>query len=391
MGSVETDELAFVSFYNRYGISPVSQDISDLESHFRRRGFLYSQLGLAPALIAGRSVLEFGPGSGHNSLYTASCNPARYVLVDANERAIADLHESLAPYLTTAGIEIVTSLFWDFVDDGRFDIVLAEACIPHQIDPVGVLSTVARHVLPGGVLVITCISGVSYLSETLRRLIRDRLIPADAPPDRQLDLLRPVFGPHLEHLHGRSRPVDDWILDNIVQPFPGSLMSIEDAVGAVAGEFEFVASSPRFLTDLRWYKDAQESFAPFLIEQSHSHALNFMDYRLDLPAGDPAIGRELDGAGKGLWDAMQVIEAGGPDSDSAWDVVVDLVEEVASTVQDDSPETARAVREVGWALQVGSGDQPMPAFSRLWGRGQQYLSFARRRNPMVPPVRGDLR
>mgnify|MGYP006176012067 CR=1 FL=1 len=57
----------------------------------RRRDSLYRVLGLPPSFVRGRSVIEFGPGSGHNALFTASLAPARYVLVDgarADEDAV---------------------------------------------------------------------------------------------------------------------------------------------------------------------------------------------------------------------------------------------------------------------------------------------------------------
>ena len=66
---------AFVGFYESNNISPVSQDISDLNKHFQRRNSLFRSLGILPSLVKGIKVLEFGPGSGHNALYTASLFP----------------------------------------------------------------------------------------------------------------------------------------------------------------------------------------------------------------------------------------------------------------------------------------------------------------------------
>ncbi len=61
-----------LEFYQKHKISPVRQDISDLQSHFQRRKALYFHLGIMPNGIRDRKVLEVAPGSGHNSLYTAS-------------------------------------------------------------------------------------------------------------------------------------------------------------------------------------------------------------------------------------------------------------------------------------------------------------------------------
>ena len=61
--------MGFVEWYSAMGISPVSQDIEDLDRHFERREGLVRSLGLVPAWIGGRRLLEFGP-----VLYTLAGN-----------------------------------------------------------------------------------------------------------------------------------------------------------------------------------------------------------------------------------------------------------------------------------------------------------------------------
>jgi len=78
------EERPFIDFYRRHGISPVSQNISNLKKHLERRKALYRHLGIPPTLVKDRTVIEFGPGNGHNAIYTTSLNPSRYVLVDGN-------------------------------------------------------------------------------------------------------------------------------------------------------------------------------------------------------------------------------------------------------------------------------------------------------------------
>src|SRR5438045_7944899 len=69
---------SLLDFYRRHGISPVRQDIRNLDVHFARRAALYRHLGLLPTFLLGRTILEIGPGSGFNSVYTASLGPSRY-------------------------------------------------------------------------------------------------------------------------------------------------------------------------------------------------------------------------------------------------------------------------------------------------------------------------
>lgn len=84
-----------LQFYLANKISPVRQDISDLQSHLDRRQSLYQRLGVPRQFITGKNVLEVGPGSGHNSLYVASCLPSELNLVEPNpvgREGIAELY-----------------------------------------------------------------------------------------------------------------------------------------------------------------------------------------------------------------------------------------------------------------------------------------------------------
>ncbi len=143
------DKVAFVGFYESNHISPVSQDIVDLNKHFQRRESLFRSLGLLPAFIAGKSVLEFGPGSGHNALYMASLKPGRYELVDGNPKGVQETRERLAAY-SDSQVEVHQSLFEEFQTDAQFDLVWAEGCLPHQSEPLPLLDHISLFVARGG-------------------------------------------------------------------------------------------------------------------------------------------------------------------------------------------------------------------------------------------------
>jgi len=65
-------KTSFVDFYTEHNVSPVSQDISDLRKHFQRRNVLLRSLGIPSALVRDTTILEFGPGSGHNATYVVN-------------------------------------------------------------------------------------------------------------------------------------------------------------------------------------------------------------------------------------------------------------------------------------------------------------------------------
>ena len=370
---------AFLDFYAGNRISPVTQDISDLERHFRRRDSLYRYLGLPPAFVEGRSVIEFGPGSGHNALFTASLAPSRYVLVDANPKGLADTRRLLGEHGLNGPCEVVEALFDDFDTDERFDLVLAEGLLSFQRTPERLLATLARFVRPGGLLFITTMSALSYLAEIGRRLMRDTLIAPDAAPAEQLAVLRPLLAPHLAHLPGRSRPLDDWLLDNVVQPIYGELLSAPRAIAALAEGFDLHGGSPRYFTDLRWYKDVageERGFNALGIAEYFRRTANMADCRLDLPPHDEGFGVALENEAQSVWSAMQALELGG--RRAAFDEAVRGVEQVAARLARLAPATAAGLEEAAERLASGGPFEEMRSFPALWGRGQQYLSFIRR-------------
>jgi SAM-dependent methyltransferase len=379
MSLAKAQPRAFIDFYAGNGISPVAQDISDLGRHFRRRDSLYRFLGLPPAFLRGRTVIEFGPGSGHNALFTASLEPSRYVLVDANPKGLADTRRLLAERGLDEPCEVVESLFENFTTDERFDLVVAEGLLSFQRSPEKLLTALARFVRPGGLLFITTMSPLSYLAEIARRLMRDALIAPDAPAMEQLAALRPLLGPHLAHLPGRSRPVDDWLLDNVVQPIYGELLSAPRAIAALAGEFDLHGGSPRYFTDLRWYKDVageERGFNAIGISEYRRRAANMADHRLDLPPHDEAFGEELEREAEAVWTAMQALELEG--RRDAFDDGACGIEQIAQRLKPVAPETAAAFAEAAERLAAGGPFEDMTRFPALWGRGQQYLSFIRR-------------
>ena len=82
-------ERPYLDYYISNKIIPVRQDISQLESHLKRRSVLYHHLSIPPAAVRSQRVLEIGPGTGDNAIHTASLSPKAYVLVDGNPYSIA--------------------------------------------------------------------------------------------------------------------------------------------------------------------------------------------------------------------------------------------------------------------------------------------------------------
>ncbi len=395
-------QQAFLDYYKAHNISPVAQDVSDLNKHFQRRNALYRQCGLPSALIKGRDILEVGPGTGHNALFTNSFAPENYVLLDGNPKSCEETERNLQEHFEDcSNINVIQSNFWDFETDRKFDLVCCEGTIPWQNDPEAFLLKLSNFVKPGGLLLITSSDAISYLSEVLRRLIA-RLILSDNLSNENnahisllnitdvLDTLRPFFTEQLSHLEGMSRNVDDWVHDNILQPLFGKPLSIIQAINTLSENFDIYGSSPQTITDWRWYKDIHgdnrnynERTSKLFSCQIH----NMLDYRMVYPEQTAEFG---DAVAKIANDIMNNIflldKVAVADYPSTLKTVVSLVNESLSVLEKltdkYSNETSLSIQELKQELscwsQGGKFNTHLPKFSPWFGRGQQYLSFIKK-------------
>ena len=323
---------SLLEFYQKHGISPVRQDITNLSAHFQRRAHLYRSLGLPPSAITNKTVLEIGAGSGENALYTASLKPFLYTALEPNPVGAAALRERFK----RSELHVVEQSIGHGL--GIFSVVLCEGLLGLSgSDPAALLEQVADYVRPGGVLVITCIDPISDCAEVLRRAMAYPLIRSVHNLMDQVAVLRPVFAPHLATLKGMTRSVDDWLLDNLLNPASiGPTISVPDACAQLEGRFEVLGCSPRFLLDGRWYKDATPG-NQWAIDAYWTMAHNLYDYRTWSGPQSEASNREL------------------------MAYCVRIRAEVAALERGEIPAlSSKVLVDPGW-----------------FGRGQQYLSFVR--------------
>jgi len=373
----------FLDFYGQYGISPVHQDVRNLSAHLRRRRALYHRLGIPPTAVRGRRVIEFGPGTGHNAIATIQDRPALYRLVDGNPASIKATTASLRPHRDGVDLEVVHERAEDHQPAGDFDLVIAEGLIPFQLRPKTFARSLARHVAPGGILVVTCIDAMQYMGEFARRLIAYTLTDPGMPANERLRILMPVFGPHLRGLHGMSRRHDDWILDNLLIPHPGRPFSVAGAVEALS-DFDVLGCSPRFHADARWYKtitDEDPGFNVMAVEAYRANVVNLLDCRVNLPPGDLVHGAMLVDMARELYDSVMACESAGRWPEGS-DRLVRLVDGISARLDTESPITSRSLWELAKFLErpsFSAAITDLPTFAGFFGRGQAYVSFVKRR------------
>ena len=374
-------KTAFVDFYSKNKISPVSQNIDDLDLHFQRRNSLFSNLGLPVSLLKDCDILEFGPGSGHNALYTISLMPKRYYLVDGNPKGLEDTEKLLSRY-SIPDLKLFSTLFLDFQVKDSFDIVWAEGCIPRQTDPISILKHLSSFAKIGGVFVVSTANGISYLSETIRRLGSFMNLTESLSLQEKVSVLKPLLEGHLNFLKGRSRPVDDWIQDVILQPVGETkLLSIPEVIEGISDEYDLYGCSPRFVTDWRWYKDItgeDRNFNKNGLDSYYRNNINLLDCRFNFDSTSLDFGKELEKLSSESWIIMSNIQKG---DTSKWQSFFDLLNNISNLIIKKAPETAKALNESSRWLQDGAPmKNNLESFPMWWGRGQQYLSLIRKNN-----------
>ncbi len=378
----------FIDYYNRYNIIPVSQDISDIKQHFQRRDALYRHCGIPSVLVKDRTVLEVGPGTGHNALYTNSLKPSRYVLVDGAKQSIrnlTDLFEKSFPDISNC--EIIESALEALSLDEQFDIVLCEGAIPFQKQPADFLKSLSGFVKPSGILLITCADSVSYFSEILRRIMAQLILSGhpELEMKEKLEILRPVFTNHLKNLSGMSRPVDDWIYDNILQPFIGQPLSIGQAIHALEDTFDVYASSPHMFSDWRWYKDIHgdgQLFNTASTQIFKKNIHNLLDYRYLFDPIDEKKGDRIIELCDAVFDLSIDIQDTGI-QDKLLHQTYSCLRDLERIVSEFSAETGQALEEFAENMSVfiekkACSFDKMDRFAPWFGRGQQYLSFIKK-------------
>jgi len=288
-----------LEFYLAHDISPVRQDISDLRRHLERRESLYRGLGVPAAYIKGKSVLEVGPGSGHNSVHIAACLPAALDLVEPNpvgRKGVESLYAELPVDHTRP--TLIAQKLEDFAADAKYDLAIAEAWLGVPDHERRLMAKLASCVRPRGVLVTTLTSPIGMLANTLRRILGDVLIAGSGSLAESTSVLLKAFGPHLATLKDMSRPHEDWVQDSLLNPgFLTSCLTPGVLFDTLGPDFSVYGSVPKLATDWRWYKSLYgegRRFNQVFLESYLGNCHNLFDYREVFPPRPTAANAALE-------------------------------------------------------------------------------------------------
>ncbi len=272
----------FLDFYEKHKIIPTSLELSHKKKFFAQRDYLFETLGIPPRLLNGTRILELGPGTGQKAEHLLSLNPTSYKAIDNNPESIKSTQDMIDKSGYSGAATVTSADFLDYVDETRYDLVLAESVIPTQHEPILFLEKLSEKLVAGGLLVFTCMDPMSLLSETLRNAIVKDLNLIDDNLLFSAEKITDFFKEDLDLLPGMNRRRSDWAIDQIIKPPVGPLLDIPTALTSLENTAIFHGSSPRFLEDFRWYKSPEiplENLSKLALQNYWEKSHNFLDFR----------------------------------------------------------------------------------------------------------------
>jgi len=377
-------EKPYLDFYGARGIIPVQQNTDDLALHYARRRALYRHLGIAPLALKNRTAIELGPGTGDNALYTAFCSPSRLVLVDGNPASLKAVAEKIAAgQLPKESVECRQADILQYQDRDRYDFVFCEGVIPLQKNPAAFLSRIASFAGPDGIVVATTMSPASVLAESCRRILKPAFSRHFSDEPSLIKELVHFFTPDLQSLPGMSRRHEDWVLDNIVYPWPARCtFTIPDAIATLDSAFDLLGTSPVFIQDWRWYKAIPQHAQVWnaVAREAYSGWGGYlMDYRVAPRQPASLSATVLDALCQNAIDIQTRICA--QNSYAELPAFFDSLQKIREKIAAWLPQTATAIDDfITGAKPLMNEKLPadMGTFRGWFGRGQQYVSFVRR-------------
>lgn len=376
----------FIDFYKKLEDIPTHQEGTHFDNFYKRRALLYRDLGIPMNLLGGKSIIEFGPGGAYNARPILDSLPYRYDFVDAMDTEIAVLEENVKDGKARGvKMEIFKCMFTEFQAQNKYDLVIAEACIPGQDNPQEALSSIMKCVDKNGFLVITNTSKTSLLSEILRSVIGKWMSNQSSNAIDLLESCVEFFGPHLESLKAETRTTRDWVLDNIIHEWHlgKSDFSLPEASSILEDEgFTYNGGSPRFFRDFLWYKHPGKLFSGNTLELNRQYGefeLFLLDYRLGLEdylkLSSSFSREEILPQIEEVFDSAKKYLKSGSHLDI--DKLLLMTKDLAFQLSKNFSQISQALREFSNFPEhfEGSNQTSLKSFQEWWGRGQQYNSF----------------
>lgn len=373
----------YLDFYGEHHISPVRQDISNIELHYERRRKLYRQCGIPLLAFRDARILEVGPGGGYNTLAFFHWDCGHVDLVEANPRGFEDMQRLFAEQsIPQEKYDIISCEIEDYHTDKKYDIIIAEGFLPHLPNQKEIIEKLQKLAGDDGIIVITCVDHVSWFIEIMKRLLGWVLTREIQGYEQRLEFLLKLFEPQLAKLRGVSRPAKDWVQDNMLNPVTSnqSELGLGQAICLFENGYDVLGTSPHMFTDYSWHKDIwYDCTRDYKCQfgKKHLNLLMANEPEVILPASlvETAAGhfkaiRKLAAEYEEEQD-MQCIER--------IMVHMDEMKDTICTLQNGFVEVFAEIRDALGRVAEGKdiNMEEYPHFFGSFGRAQQYIAFAK--------------
>lgn len=248
----------FLKYYGEKNISPVEQDIADLQAHYAKREKLYRQLGMPVMMFKDKEICEVGAGSGYNTLAFFNWEVKHVDIVEANPCGVMNMKQLFKEKSVEEDkYSIYEMAIEQFETYKKYDIVIAEGFlshIPNQQEVIDKLKSICKE---DGIVVVTCDDDTCLYIERMKRLIAHVLIGDIKDYEEQVEYLAQIFEPQLKQLRGVSRGAKDWVKDQLLNPamINNCSLNMVEAMYKFGEKCKCYGTSPRMFTDYSWYKD----------------------------------------------------------------------------------------------------------------------------------------
>lgn len=371
----------YLKYYGEHHISPVNQDIDNLDIHYRRRRKLYRQCGIAASVFHNAEILEVGPGGGYNTLAFFQWKCKHIDLIEANPKGVEDMQKLfLEQNIQKSDYEIFSCRIEDYQTVKKYNVIIAEGFLPFVPNQEDIINKLKELIAENGIIVVTCTDHTCLFIELIKRLIGLVLTKEIPEYDDKVKFLSDLFQPQLNKMRGVSRTATDWVKDMILNPVVGTDMELamDQAILLFGNEYDVLGSSPKMFTDYSWYKDIWTDYKEGYIQQ-------FGEKRLSLLMTDMPEKIMLSGEVKILTDYFEKIRKLIVEYEKEYDgQYIDFIlnemneiEVLIKEVDENFYIVFCEIRDMLICIQKeGTTDmENYPHFFSAFGRAQQYIAF----------------
>ncbi len=269
---------SLLEYYRRKSISTEHGVDAEWDKHLARRSKLYRQLGIPLLTFRGSSVLEAGPGEGHNTLPLLNEWDAAHIdLLEPSETARRELSEKFKKNgIPGDKYTVHAEALDEYKSEKKYDILIAEGflhCLDNWKENLALLDNFAHK---NSIIVVTCTDEISFYVEKMKRAVLHYLVRDVARHEEKIEILKEIMKPQLSLLRGMSRSVEDWIEDQIFYPMGTELMTIGKAIEFYEGRYDVLGASQNIFVDYSWFKDFEYDYISSYKKQYHQKKNMFL-------------------------------------------------------------------------------------------------------------------